>query len=1195
MLGLERFYFFIDGRAIKERRNPILIVDMASKRVTRCHGATLDRVTLYQGTMQWKLGTWHVWGAAEAVLSVQKKSSLRTSKGSYTAKGPSSEAFAAPIFKNVDQDFGTFSKQLNPAPGTHLYLHTGRWQNFDYARGDRDLGLWVARQFPPGAGGPGIQTTKKVTFLGKVNLVTNLMAPIVPSGAHVVLQTGEPLYYYGYKNDEMNDRAAAGWDGSWPDEFFLASTSTAPRTSVASPMMSPQATQQMFAPQPMQSPMIPPMRAPVALSVRRVANPEKPPEPEGETPPRPPSLEQSIDESDDFLRNMEGWVEDQQKKLAGEGERLIQQGQQRMQEFNQRLEAQRQKVLQDHEELKSQAERLIQLDARSKTLGEQLSWLEDEMKDVEDDGEFSQWKQQRSGSLPVPFAQAPASLEDMFSERGGIAESALKPGKMFSPGGTAFPTVPPNYSIEQDLQSQAMRTSAPANFARKALVPRVVASMVPPGSSMEILDFGAGKDLAHTRALSAPPYNLNVTAHDFSRPNPDALSRKYDLVFASNVLNVQGSPQMAAYTMSQVYNLLKPGGFFVANYPDNPRYSPYTATQFLNAVATFFGSPVQVVSGKLGYLQGGPPRKPGKASAPVFIVQKSPRRTPNPGDSLEGSPEAFMTVLMGNSEGREENPEYRFKGTDAEFLEILDRADPMIVRSRALSRPGSSRPNRYQEEVEFLEGKGLGKLYPRSLSVAQRPLYIEEDFIRIGEHNKRFNEPTFYLPRTEMPASRYNQQVQGYMQSIVQNYQPQPNLGRLPRLGDTERGLSRPLYEGHWSSYALDPPVGKVVPAHGSIKTLPDEKQVQSAREGQLMEEAWLVTSLADFERQVSSMGTKRFSDRYSKMLVDAGVPFEEGLGLDPFAPEGMPVDEGTEYEIEMAKRILASPAARDLLDTYDVPEFGLAVALERSEYEPALFKAIREKSERVGNPEEGRGSNPTLHFNTKKMNDKQKESLREAEIKLREAGIYFDTAYGLKDGSRDWQLDFSIKGPLEVSIMEGEWDDEGADAVTLEKPRMDNPGPAPESRQKGWMAGMEKPRSRFPFMTRVDLRQRLGPHDARQRQNLAMESSRVMTGIPLPELLAVLSNPGKYNRKDLMAVYRYALGGCKGTPNEIRKGNYSRKRIYKLFDQVFSLPPGPGVAAIFAGEEEGKRNWQEAARVWQQTRGNAQPSSPMM
>jgi len=81
---------------------------------------------------------------------------------------------------------------------------------------------------------------------------------------------------------------------------------------------------------------------------------------------------------------------------------------------------------------------------------------------------------------------------------------------------------------------------------------------------------------------------------------------------------------------------------------------------------------------------------------------------------------------------------------------------------------------------------------------------------------------------------------------------------------------------------------------------------------------------------------------------------------------------------------------------------------------------------------EEGLFENPTLHFHTKKMKPKQKEALWRAQDELHAAGISFDTGYAFDSGVRDWEWDWSLRGPVSVTIHEREWLDAKSPKVSL-------------------------------------------------------------------------------------------------------------------------------------------------------------------
>lgn len=148
----------------------------------------------------------------------------------------------------------------------------------------------------------------------------------------------------------------------------------------------------------------------------------------------------------------------------------------------------------------------------------------------------------------------------------------------------------------------------------KAITPRMVLKYIEDTGNKDItiLDFGSGKDAKHTYALR--DMGLDVTAHDFSanvrdeHHDPNALSRKYDIVFASNVLNVQGSEQMMRRTVEDIMKTLDRNSVFIANFPGSPRYGFQTAREAKDILEDYFD--VVVIHGSDG----------GKTSSPVWAM-----------------------------------------------------------------------------------------------------------------------------------------------------------------------------------------------------------------------------------------------------------------------------------------------------------------------------------------------------------------------------------------------------------------------------------------------------------------------------------------------------------------------------------------------------------------------------------------------
>lgn len=107
----------------------------------------------------------------------------------------------------------------------------------------------------------------------------------------------------------------------------------------------------------------------------------------------------------------------------------------------------------------------------------------------------------------------------------------------------------------------------------RAITPRYVEEIA--CTAHTILDFGAGKAAAHARRMNER--GLNVTAYEFGDNVVEgvhdrrALEHKYDIVYASNVLNVQSSVKMLGNTLELLAKATKTNGILVVNYPLSPR------------------------------------------------------------------------------------------------------------------------------------------------------------------------------------------------------------------------------------------------------------------------------------------------------------------------------------------------------------------------------------------------------------------------------------------------------------------------------------------------------------------------------------------------------------------------------------------------------------------------------------------------
>ena len=131
----------------------------------------------------------------------------------------------------------------------------------------------------------------------------------------------------------------------------------------------------------------------------------------------------------------------------------------------------------------------------------------------------------------------------------------------------------------------------------RSVVARFVASSV--SKDKKILDFGCGSEFIQGKYLRG--LGFDVYGWDFGKNRPqecvNQLDKIYDVVYASNVLNVISSLSMLTETLDQIYNCLKDGGMFVANYPQSPRKMLLSEKDLLDIICEKFGGHVNKISG----------------------------------------------------------------------------------------------------------------------------------------------------------------------------------------------------------------------------------------------------------------------------------------------------------------------------------------------------------------------------------------------------------------------------------------------------------------------------------------------------------------------------------------------------------------------------------------------------------------------
>lgn len=131
----------------------------------------------------------------------------------------------------------------------------------------------------------------------------------------------------------------------------------------------------------------------------------------------------------------------------------------------------------------------------------------------------------------------------------------------------------------------------------RSVVARFVASSI--GKDKKILDFGCGSEFIQGKYLR--DLGFDVAGWDFGENKPmncvDKLEKIYDVVYASNVLNVISSRSMLRETLEQINDCLKDGGMFIANYPQSPRKMTIKENDLKNIIKEKFGGEVSKISG----------------------------------------------------------------------------------------------------------------------------------------------------------------------------------------------------------------------------------------------------------------------------------------------------------------------------------------------------------------------------------------------------------------------------------------------------------------------------------------------------------------------------------------------------------------------------------------------------------------------
>lgn len=131
--------------------------------------------------------------------------------------------------------------------------------------------------------------------------------------------------------------------------------------------------------------------------------------------------------------------------------------------------------------------------------------------------------------------------------------------------------------MSNSAKEMMMKTArASGAVGSRAILPRLVRIMITP--TWRVLDYGAGPKAIHTKALyqegfDVKAYDINPEETSYHIDHMDIVHNWYDLVFASNVLNVQPSADYVRTMVKEVHGFVKDDRFALFNYPSSPRKS----------------------------------------------------------------------------------------------------------------------------------------------------------------------------------------------------------------------------------------------------------------------------------------------------------------------------------------------------------------------------------------------------------------------------------------------------------------------------------------------------------------------------------------------------------------------------------------------------------------------------------------------
>lgn len=173
-----------------------------------------------------------------------------------------------------------------------------------------------------------------------------------------------------------------------------------------------------------------------------------------------------------------------------------------------------------------------------------------------------------------------------------------------------------------EISAMNKTSRATGAVGRKALVPAFVSTLLDKypnytdKNCANVLDLGAGKSAAHVKMLATKHQqhlivsaeigsNFNKDIHNYcimenlqhTRYSP--LVEDFDIVYMSNVLNVQPSRETVVALLRYAKVLLIRGGTLVFNFPKSPRYNDASPADFVEALGQENLNEIRYGSGKI--------------------------------------------------------------------------------------------------------------------------------------------------------------------------------------------------------------------------------------------------------------------------------------------------------------------------------------------------------------------------------------------------------------------------------------------------------------------------------------------------------------------------------------------------------------------------------------------------------------------